>query len=90
MQSQDTDAGARRKLDYAAIKLIAGTIEPWQVTAILALDVTVGELEQAVAWMAVESEGSGLHHAADRDLATDSRVAGIYEILAAERADSDD
>lgn len=90
MQSSDSDTEAQRGLDYASIKQTVGTIEPWKVSAILALGATVGELEQAVAWMTVESDGSGFRHAADRDVATDSRVAGIYEVLAADRAEDED
>ena len=90
MPSDTFDGSARRRLDYAMVKQMAGSLAPWKVSAILALGATVGELEQALAWMSVESGGSGLHHAADADLARDSRVSSIFEILAADRPEPED
>ena len=90
MPSHEPDSGALQKLDYDRVRQIAGAIEPWQVSAILALGATVGELEAAVAWITVEADHSGLHHAAEGDVGRDSRITAVHEILAADKDTDDD
>jgi len=84
------DADDRRKVDYATIVGTAGSIAPWKISAILTLGATVADLEEAVAWISVEQDGSGLHHASSTDIVRDSKAAAIFEILSADRAESSD
>ena len=89
MPSSDPKDQQRRRLDYDAVVRTTGSIAPWKISAILALNPTEAELEQAVAWVSVESDGSGLRHNSGDEPASDGRVAGIYEILISDRAESD-
>ena len=91
MQTEDAEheAGGKR-LDYDAVVRIAGSIAPWKISAILALNATVEDLEEAVAWVSVEIGDSGLRHDSGREAVADGRAAGIYEILVADRAEPDD
>ncbi len=90
MQTGDPDSESGQRLDYEAVVRTAGSIAPWKISAILALNATVEDLEEAVAWVSVETDGSGLHHARAGEAAADGRAAGIYEILVADRAEPDD
>jgi hypothetical protein len=85
-----TSTGSGRKLDYDAVLRVTGSIAPWKIAEILALNATVDELEKAVAWVSVEADDSGLHHDSGSGAAAEARVAGIYEILVADRAEVDE
>jgi hypothetical protein len=85
-----TGTGSGRTLDYDAVVRVTGSIAPWKIAEILALNATVEELEQAVAWASVEAGDSGLHHDSAGDAVAEARVAGIYGILVADRAEVDE
>lgn len=82
MSPSDDGPGSDAGLDYDAITRAAGEIAPWKITAILALDATVGDLERAVAWAYAEEGQTGLHH-----IETVGKAGSIYEILISDRTD---
>ena len=89
MSSTDEDVARDGRLDYDAIVRTVGLIEPWKITAILALGASIEELEQAAAWVSVEDDESGLRHESAGDAATEARVAAIYEIMVSDRAEAE-
>jgi|HigsolmetaAR202D_1030399.scaffolds.fasta_scaffold57163_2 hypothetical protein len=77
-----------QELDYDAVVRTVGTIAPWKMSAILSLGATVADLEQAAAWISVETDGSGLRHEPAGAVA-EARAIAIYDILTADRPETE-
>jgi hypothetical protein len=71
---------AQRPATLAEIRDMVGDIEAAKLEAILATGATPGQIEEAMAWAAGESDVMGGE--LERPLA--GPVAGVYEILASE------
>jgi hypothetical protein len=73
-------AGGRRRASPAEVRSITGSIEDFKMAAILATGASPGEIEEAVALAAGESDVLG-----DSRVRPDTVVAKVYEILTADR-----
>lgn len=89
MSTMQGDSTSNERVDYDAVVRTLGMIEPWKISAILALGATAAELERAAAWVAVESDQSGLHHESAGGAGAEARVSGIYDILTSDRAETE-
>ena len=69
-----------RRATLAEIREMVGDVEAAKLEAILATGATPGEIEQAMAWVAGESDVMG----GELERPLSGPVAAVYEILASE------
>lgn len=85
MGAEGSDREGRQRLNYERVVRVAGRIAPWKISAILALNASVDDLDQAVAWASAESGSDG-----PRRTGGDGMAGSIHEILVSDQPDSDE
>jgi hypothetical protein len=75
-----TSGNRPRRATLAEIRQMVGDVEAAKLEAILATGATPGEIEEAMAWVAGESDVMG----GELERPLSGPVAAVYEILASE------
>ncbi len=80
-----TTASGKPRIGHDDVVRLCGDIEDWKISAILGMDATMAEFEEAVAWSLGQDDLM-----IDEHKSLSGGVAQIYEILMSDQFDNDE